>query len=84
MPQSGIAVDALDLADRHGIVFQVIIQFIGAANIQLVSRSALKLLAAPLDVQRIAGGGVGGQEFLGPFPRDDDLAGLGDDDRPTE
>ena len=62
----------------------MVLQFIGAADIKLVSRGAFKLLAAPLDVQRIAGGGVGGQKFLGPFPRDDNLAGLGDDDRPTE
>ncbi len=55
MPQSGVVVDAFEVVDRHRIVFQMVLQFIRAADIKLVSRRALELLSPPLDVQRIAG-----------------------------
>jgi hypothetical protein len=45
---------------------------------------ALIGVALALDLQRIARGFIGGEEFLRPFSRDGQLASLANDDGPTE
>jgi hypothetical protein len=62
----------------------MVIQLVRAARVELISGRTLEVLALAFDVERIARGGVGGEEFPRPLPRDVELAELGQDDGPTE
>ena len=63
--------DGLDL-DR--IVFQVVKKFFRPAVVKFPGGRAVKFLAAPFDVQRIARATVGGEKLFGRFSRDVKLA----------
>ena len=70
--------------NRHRIVFQLICQFVGSANVKLVGRRAVKFLPFALGVQRVPRGVVGDKELFGRPACNHQLPELGDNDGPTE
>src|SRR5262245_11450524 len=62
----------------------MIILLVRAADIKLVGGRAFEFFAPVLDVHGITRLAIGREEFLRPFPRDVELAGLADDDSPAE
>ena len=46
----GVLVEGFDAADEHGVVFQLIGEFIRAADVELIGGGAVELLAFALDV----------------------------------
>jgi hypothetical protein len=80
----GGRVDAFLAVDHHWIVLEVIVQFVGAANVNLIGGGAAKDFAPALNIERLAGRTVGGEEAPGPFFGEMKLSEFGDDDRPTK
>ncbi len=62
--------------DLHRIVFQLIRQFVRAADVKLIGGRAVKLLALALDVQRVARGTVSREKFFRRLARDNATAGI--------
>jgi hypothetical protein len=76
--------DPLVAAGGDGAVLEMEFEFLGSSEIDPPSRSPGKGVAPALQIQRVAGLVVSGEESFGFRPRPPELAGFGDYDGPTE